>query len=50
MAGSDYPMDTKFLTLSCCVRANFGWKLWASRDKVAQYVGIYFNPVKGFEF
>ena len=34
----------------CCVRANFGWKLWASRDKVAQYVGIYFNPVKGFEF
>lgn len=34
----------------CCVRANFGWKLWASRDKVAQYVGIEFNPVKGFEF
>ena len=33
----------------CCVRANFGWKLWASRDKVAQYVGIYFNPIKGFD-
>ena len=33
----------------CCVRANFGWKLWASRDKKAQYVGIYFNPVKGFK-
>ena len=25
-------------------------RLWASRDKVAQYVGIDFNPVKGFEF
>lgn len=34
----------------CCVRLNLGWKLWGSRDKCAQYVGIYLNPVKGFEF
>lgn len=33
----------------CCVRLNLGWKLWGSRDKCAQYVGIYLNPVKGFE-
>ena len=34
---------------SCCIRANFGWKLWGSREKISQYVGIYFNPIKGFD-
>lgn len=29
-----------------CIRANFGWKLWGDRDTPAQYVGIYFNPLK----
>ena len=33
----------------CCVRLNLGWKLWGSRDKKAQYVGIYLNPVKGWK-
>lgn len=34
----------------CCVRINVGWKLWGGRNEVDQYVGIYFNPVKGWSF
>ena len=44
-----YIKHYRLLGRPCCVRINVGWKLWGSRDKCAQYVGIYLNPVKGWK-
>lgn len=44
-----YIKHYRLLGRPCCVRINVGWKLWGSRDKKAQYVGIYLNPVKGWK-